>query len=54
MIEKLKKDELIFHKAGLIIGALAGIVIGFIVSDRADNYVKIVEEETPIDGQEKS
>ncbi len=53
MIEKLKNDELIFQKAGLIIGTLAGIVIGFIVSDRADNYVTVVEEENP-DGQEES
>ena len=53
MIEKLKNDELIFHKAGLVIGAIAGVVIGFIVSDRADNYVTIIEEETP-DGPEKA
>jgi len=54
MFEKLKNDELIFHKAGLVIGALAGVVIGFIVSDRADNYVEIIEEETPNDVPEKA
>ena len=54
MIEKLKNDELIFHKVGLVIGAVAGVVIGFIVSDRADSYVEIIEEETPTDGPENA
>ena len=54
MIEKLKNDELIFHKIGLIGGAIVGVIIGFIVSDQADNYVEIIEEETPVNGPENA
>jgi len=54
MLEKLKNDELIFQKAGLVIGAIAGILIGFVVSERADNYVEIIEEEIPTNGPEKA
>jgi hypothetical protein len=53
MFERLKNDELIFHKAGLVIGAIVGVVVGFIVSDQADNYVEFIEEEIPADGSEK-
>lgn len=53
MLEKLKQDELIFHKAGLIIGAVVGVLLGLVVSDRADRYEIPVEEEAIVDGPEK-
>ncbi len=49
MFEKLKelarKDELIFHKMGLGVGALSGILLGMMISAKADEYeVEIIEE----------
>jgi hypothetical protein len=57
MLEKLKNlknDELFFHKIGLVGGAVVGVIIGFIVSDQADNYVEIIEEETPVNDSEEN
>lgn len=55
MLEKFEKDGLFFHKVGLLLGTVAGLLIGFVVSDRADQFVieEIKEEEAPIDGPEK-
>ncbi len=57
MLEKLtelaEKDPLLFHKLGLTLGGLFGLVLGLVVSDRADQYEveEIVEE--VVDGAEK-
>ncbi|MCK4787426.1 MAG: hypothetical protein KAV87_26950 [Desulfobacteraceae bacterium] len=57
MFEKLtelaKKDPLLFHKLGLMLGGIFGIVIGLVVSDRADQYEveEIIEE--VVNGTEK-
>lgn len=57
LIEKLtelgKKDPLLFHKLGLTLGSIFGIVVGLVVSDRADQYEveELVEE--VINGAEK-
>jgi hypothetical protein len=53
-LKNLKNDELFFHKIGLVGGAIVGIIIGFVVSDQADNYVEIIEEETPVNGPENA
>lgn len=57
MFEKLtklaEKDPLLFHKLGLVLGGIFGIVVGLIVSDKADQYEveELVEE--VVDGAEK-
>lgn len=60
MIEKLEKDRLFFHKAGLILGTIGGLLIGLMVSDRADQFEieenarnQRREEEVSIDDSEK-
>lgn len=56
MFEKFaEKDGLFFHKIGLLLGTITGLLIGFVVSDRADQFEieEIKEEEAPIDGPEK-
>ena len=50
MIEKIKElgnnDPLLPHKVGIVAGTVIGIVLGLIVSDKADQYeVQIIEEE---------
>lgn len=56
MFEKFEKDGLFFHKIGLILGTTLGLLIGLVVSDRADQFEieEITEEEAPIDGPEKA
>ncbi len=49
LIEKLKelaeKDPLLFHKVGVALGGVVGLVLGLVVSDQADQYdVEIIEE----------
>ena len=57
LVEKLtklaEKDPLLFHKLGLTLGGIFGIVLGLIVSDRAEQYEveELVEE--VVDGSEK-
>ena len=56
-MEKLKelgnKDPLIFHKVGLGAGAILGVLLGMIISEKADDFeVEIIEE--VIDGAEKT
>ena len=56
MLEKFEKDGLFFHKVGLILGVIAGVLLGLIVSDRADRF-EIEEtkvEEVAVDGPEKA
>ncbi len=55
MFEKLKADPLLPHKAGLLVGTIVGVLIGFVVSDRADHFeIEMVEvEEVSINGSEK-
>ncbi len=39
MIEKFAKDDgLFFQKIGLLLGTIAGLLIGLVVSDRADQF----------------
>ncbi len=39
MIEKFaKKDDLFFHKIGLLLGTSIGFLIGLVISDRADQF----------------
>jgi len=45
--ELIKTDPLLPHKIGIVAGAAIGVVLGFIVSDKADQYeVRIIEEVT--------
>lgn len=47
MINRMLRDGLIFHKVGLILGAIAGVLVGLIVSAEADKYeVADISEET--------
>lgn len=46
MFEKFEKDGLFFHKIGLILGTIGGLLIGLVVSDRADQFEIEVTEET--------
>lgn len=56
MIEKLKelveKDELLPHKLGLSLGSLIGLVLGMIISDRADEVEYFMSTEENADVQE--
>lgn len=56
MLEKFEKDSLFFHKVGLIFGTIFGLLIGFVVSDRADQFEveEINVEEVLTDGPEKN
>ena len=51
MFEKLKvlaeKDPLLFHKVGIVLGSAVGLVLGLVVSDRADQYDVEMLEEAP-------
>jgi hypothetical protein len=38
LIELVSNDELILHKIGLLLGSVVGIVIGGVVSKRADDF----------------
>jgi len=40
----MARDELILHKAGLIFGAVLGVVSGLFISDRALQFQEIIEE----------
>ncbi len=61
MVEKLtklaeraaEKDPLLFHKLGLALGGIFGILVGLVVSEKADQYEveELVEEVA--DGTEK-
>jgi hypothetical protein len=56
MKEKLenlvKTDPLFPHKVGVITGAFVGVLVGMVISAKADAYeVQIIEEE--IDGETK-
>jgi hypothetical protein len=58
MFEKLtnltEKDPLLFHKIGLALGGIFGLLVGLVVSDRADQYeVEEVMEEV-VDGAEEN
>lgn len=47
MINRMLKDGLLFHKIGLLVGAIVGVLIGFVVSAEADKYeVADISEET--------
>lgn len=46
----IDRDELILQKLGFLLGALLGVVGGMFVSERADSYIPIEEEET-VDGE---
>lgn len=52
----IKEDDLFFHKVGLLLGAVAGLLVGLVVSDRADQFEieETKEEEASIDGSEKT
>ena len=57
MIEKFeKKDDLFFHKIGLLLGTGIGFLVGLVVSDRADQFEieESREEEASINGSEKA
>ncbi len=59
----MKEDGLLFHKIGLILGTIGGLLIGLVVSDRADQAeIEITkenarnrrqEEEVATNGSEK-
>jgi len=43
--EFIKNDELLFHKVGLLVGAIMGVLIGGVVSKRADDFELIINQE---------
>lgn len=54
--ELVRKDELILHKAGLFVGSIFGIMIGLIVSERADAFENnelsaLLQQEETLDGE---
>lgn len=49
---KEKLGNLRYQVVGLVTGAVAGVLVGLIVSDRADQYEVIIEE--VVDGEEKA
>lgn len=56
--ELISNDELLLHKIGLVLGSIVGILIGTIISKRADDFEmisthEIIEPEEPTDGPEK-
>lgn len=56
LTEKIRKladkDELLFHKVGLIFGAISGIFLGLIVSDKADEFELQEVQREAINGEE--
>ena len=58
LIELVENDELLLHKIGLTLGSIIGILIGTVVSKRADDFeavptYEIVEPEEILDGPQK-
>jgi len=53
MLEKIKNDELLGHKLGLIIGIVLGLLSALFVSSKAqeydidEEYIEEVEDEKP-------
>ncbi len=48
MFDKIKNDELLSQKVGLVVGSLLGLILGMIVSGKAEQNVEIdyiIEEE---------
>lgn len=43
-LKSIENDELFFHKAGLILGTVFGLLVGFVISDRADQFEDLQEE----------
>lgn len=56
MLEKVRErgiqDPLFFHKGGLFLGGLLGLLAGLVISDRADKFEIQLEEMT--DGETRS
>ncbi|NIQ05592.1 MAG: hypothetical protein GWO20_07660 [Candidatus Korarchaeota archaeon] len=54
MIEKIKEkasnDPFIFQKTGLVVGSLTGLILGLVISDKADKQV--FEKPEVLDGEE--
>jgi hypothetical protein len=50
LFDLMKRDQLILHKIGLIVGAVLGFVGGLIISERANGQQ--VTEATENDGPE--
>ena len=53
MLNKIKNDELLPHKLGLVIGGLLGFLLGLIVTDKAGNYdeLEYIDEEVVDNGE---
>lgn len=47
MLDKLKHDELLPHKIGMLAGAVLGVLLGMVVSAEADELDVIEMEEVP-------
>jgi hypothetical protein len=63
MISKLnqliKNDELLLHKIGLVVGTMVGILIGGVITKRADEFealpdYEIIDPEEATNGQEEN
>ena len=48
----MNRDELILHKAGLVLGTVLGIVAGLFISERAAQFQEVIEEDSDAAGSE--
>lgn len=54
MLDKIKNDELLSQKVGLVVGSLLGLILGMVVSGKAEQNVEIeyITEEEETDNDE--
>jgi len=44
LVDVIENDELLIHKLGGLIGAIFGLIIGMIISDKADQFDSYILE----------
>ena len=52
MLDKIRNDELLSQKVGLIAGSLLGFILGLVVSGKAEQNAEIEYIEEEIDNDE--
>jgi hypothetical protein len=40
----MDRDELLLHKVGFLFGSILGILGGLLISDKATQYLEVIEE----------